>query len=42
MYIMPFTVLETAMNSLDREVPWYKMLKRGVSRKAVKCRKKNV
>jgi hypothetical protein len=37
MYIMPFTVLETAMNSLDTEIPWYKMLKKGVSRKLVKC-----
>ena len=37
---MPFTVLETAMNFLDREVPWYKMLKKRVSRKVVKCIKR--
>jgi hypothetical protein len=40
MYVTPFTVLETAMNCLDREVPWYKMLKKGVSRKVVKCIKR--
>jgi hypothetical protein len=39
---MNFTLFETAMNSLDREVPWYKMLKKGVSRKVVKCIKKKV
>jgi hypothetical protein len=40
MYTKPFTVLETAMNSLDTEVPWYKMLKKGVNRKVVKCIKR--
>lgn len=40
MYITPFTVLETAMNFLDREIPWYKMLKKGVSRNVVKYTKR--